>query len=560
MRDLFFGLGIGHSILLLAVVIATGIWLGRFKIKGVTLGSTWILFVGILLSHFGFRIPGELLHFLKEFGLILFVFSIGLQVGPGFFHSFKKGGLTMNMLAVALVLLAVLTTYVIHLVTGEDLATMVGVMSGAVTNTPGLGAAQQTYYDATVVTQGAEAASGLSGSLASGYAVAYPLGVLGVILVIMLVKGLFRIDLKKEAAALDQDNSGIESAVRLVFEAENPAVCGKEVQEVDKEITSKFVISRVRRNGEIIFPTAHTVIEKGDHLLVITSKSSEEVVKMLFGKELPLDKDEWKGIDTSMTVKTFTVTKSSLTGKKLRDLNIRATYGVSITRVSRAGVDLVANPNLVLQLGDVLRVVGPQNSVAMIKSVVGDSASGLNHPYLIPIFFGIALGVIFGSIPIKFPGIPQAIKLGLAGGPLIIAILIGYFGPKLKITTYTTTSANLMIREIGISIFLAAVGLGAGENFVSSIAGGGYWWILYGALITIIPTFLIALIGRLVFKLNFYQICGLLTGGCTNPPVLAFAQDAYGTDYTSVNYATVYPLSMFMRVLVAQLLILVAVA
>ena len=466
----------------------------------------------------------------------------------------------MNMLAVALVLLAVLTTYVIHLVTGEDLATMVGVMSGAVTNTPGLGAAQQTYYDATVVTQGAEAASGLSGSLASGYAVAYPLGVLGVILVIMLVKGLFRIDLKKEAAALDQDNSGIESAVRLVFEAENPAVCGKEVQEVDKEITSKFVISRVRRNGEIIFPTAHTVIEKGDHLLVITSKSSEEVVKMLFGKELPLDKDEWKGIDTSMTVKTFTVTKSSLTGKKLRDLNIRATYGVSITRVSRAGVDLVANPNLVLQLGDVLRVVGPQNSVAKIKSVVGDSASGLNHPYLIPIFFGIALGVIFGSIPIKFPGIPQAIKLGLAGGPLIIAILIGYFGPKLKITTYTTTSANLMIREIGISIFLAAVGLGAGENFVSSIAGGGYWWILYGALITIIPTFLIALIGRLVFKLNFYQICGLLTGGCTNPPVLAFAQDAYGTDYTSVNYATVYPLSMFMRVLVAQLLILVAVA
>lgn len=560
MKDLFFGLGIGHSILLLSVVIAVGIWLGRFKIKGVTLGATWILFVGILLSHFGFRIPGELLHFLKEFGLILFVFSIGLQVGPGFFHSFKKGGLTMNLLAVALVLLAVLTTYVIHLVTGEDLTTMVGVMSGAVTNTPGLGAAQQTYYDAAVATQGAEVASNLSGSLASGYAVAYPLGVLGVIFVLMLVKAIFRVDLKKEQAALDQDNSGIESAVRLVFEVQNPAVFGKEVKEVDKEITNKFVISRLRRNGEIIFPTANTVIQEGDHLLVITSKSSEEVVSMLFGKELPLDKNEWKGIDTSMTVKTFTVTKSSLTGKKLRDLNIRATYGVSITRVSRAGVDLVANPNLVLQLGDVLRVVGPQNAVEKVKSVVGDSASGLNHPYLIPIFFGIALGVIFGSIPIRFPGIPQAIKLGLAGGPLIIAILIGYFGPKLKITTYTTTSANLMIREIGISIFLAAVGLGAGENFVSSILGGGYWWILYGALITIIPTFLIALIGRLVFKLNFYQICGLLTGGCTNPPVLAFAQSAYGTDYTSVNYATVYPLSMFMRVLVAQLLILIAFA
>ena len=552
MRDLFFGLGIGHSILLLAVVIATGIWLGRFKIKGITLGSTWILFVGILLSHFGFRIPGELLHFLKEFGLILFVFSIGLQVGPGFFHSFRKGGLTMNMLAVALVLLAVLTTYVIHLVTGEDLTTMVGVMSGAVTNTPGLGAAQQTYYDVAAVSPGA--------SLASGYAVAYPLGVLGVILVLMIVKAMFRIDLKKEQAALDKDGTSIEGAVRLVFEVENPAVCGKEIKDVDKEITNRFVISRLRRDGKIIFPTATTVLQEGDHLLVITSKSSEDVVKMLFGKELPLDKDEWEGIDTSMTVKTFTVTKSSLTGKRLGDLNIRSTYGVSITRVSRAGVDLVANPNLVLQLGDVLRVVGPQSSVAKIKSVVGDSASGLNHPYLIPIFFGIALGVIFGSIPIKFPGIPQAIKLGLAGGPLIIAILIGYFGPRLKITTYTTTSANLMIREIGISIFLAAVGLGAGEDFVSSIAGGGYWWILYGALITIVPTFLIALIGRLAFKLNFYQICGLLTGGCTNPPVLAFAQDAYGTDYTSVNYATVYPLSMFMRVLVAQLLILVAVA
>ena len=555
MRDLFFGLGIGHSILLLAVVIATGIWLGRFKIKGITLGSTWILFVGILLSHFGFRIPGELLHFLKEFGLILFVFSIGLQVGPGFFHSFRKGGLTMNMLAVALVLLAVLTTYVIHLVTGEDLTTMVGVMSGAVTNTPGLGAAQQTYYDVAAVSPGA-----LAGSLASGYAVAYPLGVLGVILVLMIVKAMFRIDLKKEQAALDKDGTSIEGAVRLVFEVENPAVCGKEIKDVDKEITNRFVISRLRRDGKIIFPTATTVLQEGDHLLVITSKSSEDVVKMLFGKELPLDKDEWEGIDTSMTVKTFTVTKSSLTGKRLGDLNIRSTYGVSITRVSRAGVDLVANPNLVLQLGDVLRVVGPQSSVAKIKSVVGDSASGLNHPYLIPIFFGIALGVIFGSIPIKFPGIPQAIKLGLAGGPLIIAILIGYFGPRLKITTYTTTSANLMIREIGISIFLAAVGLGAGEDFVSSIAGGGYWWILYGALITIVPTFLIALIGRLAFKLNFYQICGLLTGGCTNPPVLAFAQDAYGTDYTSVNYATVYPLSMFMRVLVAQLLILVAVA
>jgi len=560
MRDLFFGLGTGHSIMLLAFVIAAGIWLGRFKVKGITLGSTWILFVGIFMSHFGFRIPGELLHFLKEFGLILFVFSIGLQVGPGFFHSFKKGGLLLNSLAVALVLLAVLTTYSIHLISGEDLSTMVGVMSGAVTNTPGLGAAQQTYFDVASVSEGAAAASAVSGSLASGYAVAYPIGVLGVILVLMFVKAVFKIDLKKEQAAIEADDAGIESAVRIAFEVKNPAIFNKAVKEVNKEISNRFVISRIFREGSVEVPSADTVLHEGDKLLVVTSQSSADVVTMLFGKVIDMSVREWEKLDTSMVVKKLTVTKSSLTGKKLGELEIRATYGVSITRVSRSGVDLVASPNLVLQLGDVIRVVGHENAIEKVKDVVGDSASGLNHPYLIPIFFGIAAGVIFGSVPMRFPGIPQAIKLGLAGGPLIIAILIGYFGPRFKITTYTTTSANLMIREIGISIFLAAVGLGAGENFVASIVHGGYWWILYGAIITIVPTLVIAVVGRLVFKLNFYQICGLISGCCTNPPVLAFSQDAYGTDYTSVNYATVYPLSMFLRVLVAQLLILVALS
>ncbi len=543
--------------MLLAFVIAIGLYIGKFKFKGVTLGSTWILFVGIFLSHFGLRIPAELLHFLKEFGLILFVFSIGLQVGPGFFQSFRSGGLKMNMLAVGLVLLAVITTFVIHLVTGEDLATMVGVMSGAVTNTPGLGAAQQTLSDA--------ATAGISGmtspdSLASGYAVAYPIGVLGVIVVLMLVKKLFRIDIKKEEADIkSHDGSAADVAMRFSFEVKNPALYGKTIKEADSLMSGKFVISRLlNTEGKVIIPAGDTVLEEGDKLLVITSKSNEEAVKMIFGMEIQMDKKVWDKLDTSLAVKTFTLTKSELTGKKLRELNIRATYGVSITRVSRAGVDLVANPDLVLQLGDSLRVVGPENSVKKLKTVLGDSVSGLNHPYLIPIFFGIALGVIFGSIPIHFPGVPQAIKLGLAGGPLIIAILIGYFGPRLGITTYTTTSANLMIREIGISIFLAAVGLGAGENFVSSIVGGGYWWILYGAIITILPTFVTAIIGRVAFKLNFFQICGLITGGCTNPPVLAFAQDAYGAEYTSVNYTIVYPLSMFMRVFVAQLLILVA--
>lgn len=562
MRELFFGQGTGHSIMLLAFVIAAGIFLGKFKFKGVSLGSTWILFVGILLSHFGFRADENLLHFLKEFGLILFVFSIGLQVGPGFFHSFKQGGLTLNMLAIALVLLGVITTYVIHLVTGENLVTLTGVMSGAVTNTPGLGAAQQTFYDAT--SSGSflseVGSSEISASLASGYAVAYPLGVLGVIMVLMLVKAIFKVDLKKEEAELDGEEAGIESAVRIAFQVKNPAIFGKTLVEIDKEITNKFVVSRIYRNGAVEVPVANTVINEGDKVLVVTSQSSADVVTMLFGQVIDMPKEEWDKLDTTMTVRRLTVTKSSLTGKKLKDLRIRSTYGVSITRVSRSGVDLVANPNLTLQMGDGILVVGAQNAIDKVAKVVGNSETSLRHPHLIPIFFGIALGVLLGSIPFKFPGIPQAVKLGLAGGPLIIAILIGYFGPKLKITTYTTLSANMMLRELGISIFLAAVGLGAGENFVSSIVNGGYWWILYGALITIIPTFLVAVIGRMVFKLNFYQICGLLSGSCTNPPVLAFAQNAYGTDYTSVSYATVYPLSMFMRVLVAQILILIAIA
>lgn len=561
MRELFFGQGTGHSIMLLALVIAIGLLLGKIKVKGVSLGSTWILFVGILLSHFGFRADASLLHFLKEFGLILFVFSIGLQVGPGFFHSFKSGGLKLNMLAVALVLTGVITTYLIHVITGENLITLTGVMSGAVTNTPGLGAAQQTYLDATSGSFVHEInSSEIASSLASGYAVAYPIGVLGVIMVLMLTKTLFRIDLKKEADDLESQEVGMDSPQRVALSVKNPAVFGKTILEVSKAIENKFIISRVYRDGKVIVPVASTVLNSGDDLLVVTALSSVDAVTVLFGEQINMPKEAWDKIDASMSVRKITITRTSMTGKKLKELKIRTNYGVSITRVSRGGIDLVANPDLIVQMGDTLLVVGHDSDINQVAKFVGNSRTGLYHPNLIPIFFGIALGVLFGSIPIMIPGIPQAIKFGLAGGPLIIAILLGYFGPMLKITTYTTMSANLMLREIGISIFLAAVGLGAGETFVSSIVNGGYWWILYGALITLIPTALIAILGRLLFKLNFYQICGLVSGGCTNPPVLAFAQNAYGTDYTSVSYATVYPLAMFMRVLVAQILILIAVA
>lgn len=557
MNELIFGTGIAHTILLFALVIATGIYLGRFKVKGVSIGSTWILFVGILLSHFGFRADPHILSFMKDFGLILFVFSIGLQVGPGFFHTFRTGGLKMNLLAFLMVILAVGVTLSIHFITGEDLRIMTGVMSGAVTNTPGLGAAQQTLSDAM-------SASGISqavvadstSSIASAYAVAYPLGVLGVIFLLIFFKAIFKVDIDKEKEALDNEGNEGGNAIRASYQVCNPALFGMTVASLIKDDGDRFVISRISHGGVVETPGPATVLNEGDNVLVITSQAHEEAVKILFGKELEIPFSEWTAKKSSPVARKITITRSGLTGKKLRELNVRSLYGVTVTRVIRAGVELVANPNLYLQMGDTLLVVGDEEGIDKVARLFGNKASRLSHPNLVPIFFGIVIGVIFGSIPISFPGVPQPVKLGLAGGPLIISILLGYFGPKMKITTYTTVSANMMLREIGISFFLAAVGLGAGANFISAIVNGGYWWILYGFLITVVPIIVTLLVARLALKLNFYQICGLIAGSTTNPPVLAFAQGAYGTDYTSVNYATVYPLSMFMRVLAAQLLIL----
>ena len=552
--------GTAYSILLFAVVITIGLWLGKLSFKGISLGATWILFVGIVLSHFGFRPDAPVQHFMKDFGLILFVFSIGLQVGPGFFHSFKKGGLLMNGLAVGMVLLAAACAFIIHIVTGESLETMVGVMSGAVTHTPGLGAAQQTLTDA-MAGMPASMVSNASSKLASAYAVAYPLGVLGVILVLILLKAVFRIDTAAEIRKIEaQDDSSEDSARRIHCEVENPALFGMKLSDVLADMSNVMVVSRIMRNGHVSIPSADTVLQEGDKVLVVSSQKNVERIVITFGKEIPMHVDDWVKKDESMVSRKIVITKGNITGKRLRDLNFRALYGVSVTRVIRAGIELVARADLILQMGDRLQVVGTEEAINSVASVVGNKPAKLNHPNLMLIFAGIALGVFLGSLPIRIPGVPQPIKLGLAGGPLIVAILLGYFGPRLKISTYTSVSANMMLREIGISFFLAAVGLGAGENFVSSLMNGGWSWILYGALITFIPVLVTGLVGRLVFKLDFYQICGLITGATTNPPVLAFAQNAYGTDYTSVNYATVYPLSMFMRVLVAQVLILIAVA
>ena len=559
MYELFFGYGVAHSILLLAFVIGIGLYLGRFKVKGISLGSTWILFMGILMGHLGFGADLTILHFVKEFGLILFVFSIGLQVGPGFFQSFRSGGVKMNMLAVMNVLLAVAVTYAISVVSGEKLTTMVGVMSGAVTNTPGLGAAQQTFTDLSVAAGSSMLAAGqVSEGLASAYAVAYPIGVIGVIAVILVFKALFKIDPGKELRQLEDSGKSSEHARRMHVAVENPAIFERKLFDVLQEFSGDFVVSRVMQGDHVSFPSPDTVLHEGDKLLLVTSPHEVERLRILFGQEVPLHVQDWQEKDHTLVTRRITVTNGKLTGKTLKDLRLRSAYGVSVTRVIRAGVELVANPSLYLQVGDGLMCVGTEENIEHVASRVGNSNDALNKPNLVPIFLGIVVGVVFGSIPFKFPGIPQAIKLGLAGGPLIIAILLGHWGPKYKITTYTTTSANLMIREIGISLFLAAVGIGAGGNFWSSIVGGGYWWILYGALITLLPLCITFIVARAAFHLNFYQICGLISGSCTNPPVLAFSQGMYGSDYASVNYATVYPLSMFMRVLVAQLLIVFA--
>ena len=560
MKELFFGTGIAHSILLFAVVIASGLWLGKYKIKGISIGSTWILFLGIVLSHFGFRVDPVVLGVLKEVGLIFFVFSIGLQVGPGFFQSFKAGGIKLNLLAALLVLLAVITTVCIHLVTGESLPTMVGVMSGAVTNTPGLGAAQQTLTD-TMMAGGATAAEAQqsAAALASSYAVAYPLGVLGVIFVLMIIKPMFKVDLAKEKAQLDDENPATASnARRMHCEVENPAIFGKRLCDVMVGHEGDFVVSRLMRGAEIFIPGPETVFQQGDRILIVTSQPQVDSIRIIFGEEVPLHLSDWIKHEDNLISRRLTVSKPSVNGKTLFGLDLRAKYGVQVTRILRTGLELVARPNSILQMGDILLVVGTESSIEAVAKVVGNKPDSLDKPNLVPIFFGIALGVIFGSIPFIITGIPQPVKLGLAGGPLIIAIILGHFGPRWHITTFTTVSANMMIREIGLCFFLAAVGLGAGETFVHSLMNGGWWWILYGLIITVLPLLVIVLLARLVFKVNFYQICGLVAGGSSSPAGLAFAQDAYKSDYTSVNYATVYPLTMFLRVLAAQVMILVS--
>lgn len=543
------GGGVAHSVLILSLVIAFGIMLGKIKVWGVSLGATWILFVGILFGHLNMNLDEHLLHFMKEFGLILFVYSIGLQVGPGFFSAFKKGGLTLNMLAIIVVVLGVGITVALHFITGLPITTMVGILSGAVTNTPGLGAAQQAYSDL----------SGIDApEIALGYAVSYPLGVVGIILSLIALKYFMRINTEKEEK---QAEEGLGQQQELTvhpisIEIRNEAVNGLSVKELHPLLNRKFVISRIkyREGGKTELVNSDTTLHVGDKILIISTPVDIEAIIVFFGKEVTM---EWGKLNKELISRRILITKPELNGKTLAQLKIRNNFGASITRVNRSGVDLVATPQLQLQMGDRVTIVGTELAVSHTEKVLGNSLKRLNHPNLIPIFIGIALGCILGSIPFTFPGIPQPMKLGLAGGPLIVSILISRFGPKYKLITYTTMSANLMLREIGISIFLACVGLGAGKGFVETIINeGGYTWIGYGVIITILPLLIAGLVGRYYFKLNYFTLIGVLAGATTDPPALSYSNDLTSTDAPAVGYATVYPLTMFLRVLTAQMLIL----
>ncbi|GHT54224.1 putative transporter [Bacteroidia bacterium] len=547
--ELIWNDGIAHTVLLLAVVIAAGLALGKVKVWGISLGITFVLFVGLFLAHWGLRMNHEVLHFMKEFGLILFVYSIGLQVGPGFFSSFKKGGITLNMLAVGIVFLGVTTTIVLHYATGIQMSTMVGILSGAVTNTPGLGAAQQAYADMHDHVQ--------DPTIAMGYAVAYPLGVLGIIASIILMKYIFRINLQKETDDINAVSNNKAGQVELVsLEINNPAIFGKPISEIKHLIARKFVISRVLHDGHITIASSNTVLHANDKVYVITTPPERAAIMAFLGKEITMSQQQWDKLDKHMVSRRIVITKSSINGKSIRNLNLRSNFGVNITRVNRSGVDLIADPGLLLQVGDLVTVVGNEDSIQSIKHLLGNQMKRLNEPNLIPIFIGIALGVLLGSIPVMFPGIPQPVKLGLAGGPLIVAILISIFGHKYHLVTYTTLSANLMLREIGICLFLACVGLGAGENFIATIRDGGFVWIGYGFIITMLPLLIIGIFARSVCKVNYYTLMGLMSGSMTDPPALAYSNATAGNDAPAVSYSTVYPLTMFLRVLTAQLLVL----
>lgn len=544
---------VAHIVLLYAIVIAVGVYLGKIKIGGISIGVTFVLFAGIAAGHIGFTAPTNILSFLQEFGLILFVFMIGLQVGPGFLESFRKGGITLNLLSTVMVVLNVIVMFACYYIffdtsDPKNLPMMVGTLYGAVTNAPGLGAANETLYsifDKGEVPQ-----------IASGYACAYPLGVLGIIGATIAIKYIFGIKLEKEEEELvkeEEDNDDVKPHF-MDLEVTNLYLEGKTLAQVHNFLNRDFVCSRILHDGHVSIPNGSTIFHIGDKLFVVCAENDAEAIIAFIGPTINVD---WKKQDEPMVSKRILVTRSSINGKTLGQMHFSSAYGVNVTRVTRQGMDLFAIPSLSLQVGDRIMVVGPEDAVNRVAAVMGNSIKRLDAPNIATIFVGVFIGILFGSIPVAIPGIPVPIKLGIAGGPLIIAILIGRYGYKVHLVTYTTTSANMMLREIGLMLFLASVGIKAGDGFLETvIQGDGVKYVYTGFLITIIPILIIGIIARKKYKFNYFTIMGMIAGTYTDPPALAYANSICSKEAPSIGYSTVYPLSMFLRIFTAQIIVL----
>ena len=546
---------VAHIALLYAIVIAIGVYLGKIKIGGISLGVTFVLFAGILAGHVGFTGPKEILTFVQDFGLILFVFMIGLQVGPGFFESFKKGGVTLNMLSASAILLNILVMFGCYYLffdtsNPNNLPMMVGTLYGAVTNTPGLGAANEALL--SVFPNGAP-------SIANGYACAYPLGVVGIIGATILIKYICKINTADEEEQLNEEDAANPHAKahNMHLRVENAYITGRTLREVSEFLNRDIVCSRLLHNGEVSIPNSKTKFEVGDELLVVCAEADAEAIKAFIGPEVEAEWDREKDEVQHFVSRRIIVTRPEMNGKTLGKMHFSSVYGVNVTRISRQGMDIFAGRNHHFHVGDKILVVGPEENVNRVAEIMGNSVKRLDAPNIATIFIGIMVGIIFGSLPFAIPGMPVPLKLGIAGGPLIIAILIGRFGYRMKLVTYTTTSANMMLREIGLVLFLASVGIKAGAGFWDTVVqGDGLKYVGCGFLITIIPILIIGTIARLKFKFNYFTIMGMLAGTYTDPPALAYANASCSKEAPAVGYSTVYPLSMFLRIFTAQIVVL----
>ena len=557
LKNLFYGFpdlwggGVAHSVMILALVITLGLCLGKLRVKGVSLGLAWILFIGLIFGDFSLNLDEHLLHFLKEFGLILFVYSIGLEVGPGFFSSFKNGGKSLNLLSIIVIALSIVTTLAIYSVSGTSITSMAGILSGAVTNTPGLGAAQQAFSDLRHID---------APSIAAGYAIAYPMGVLGVILSFIILRYALGINKEKEEAEAKRGMGHLEEMTLNTFSIQvtNFMIFDYSVKQIRDLLKRDFMISKIiRKNSDMHdeIVNGNTIISEGDILQIVAHPTVVEPITALLGERVKVADEKY---GKELITRRILITKPGINGKTISQLQIRSNLGANVTRVNRNGVDLIATPDLKLQLGDRVTIVGTELAIAHTEKVLGNQMKRLNYPNLIPIFLGIMLGCIVANIPFFIPGIDENLRLGLTGGPLVVAILIGYFGRKYNLVTYNTISANLMLREIGICIFLACVGLGTGKQFIQTVATeSGMIWILYGIAITMVPIILGGIIGKFVFHINYFTLLGVLAGANTNPSALAYVRDQTTADAPTVGYANVYPFAMFLRIVTIQIIIFV---